>query len=96
MKSILSSRRECFFCHTPYNLHKHHIYEGRNRQRSEDNGFWVYLCANHHTMGPQAVHQNTEVNTNLKKLCQRAYEQNHTREEFMELIGINYLWEDEE
>jgi len=27
----------------------------------------------------------------LKRACQRAYEQEYSREEFMELIGRNYL-----
>jgi len=31
----------------------------------------------------------------LKKICQQMYERTHTREQFMKLIGRNYLEEEE-
>ena len=37
------------------------------------------------------IHFNKDVDMEVKRECQRRYEENHTREEFMELIGRNYL-----
>lgn len=50
-----------------------------------------YLCLEHHIWGPGAVHNNQENMRILQQDGQRAYERTHTREEFMELIGRNYL-----
>lgn len=73
-------------------LHKHHIYEGwGNRQVSEDNGFWVWLLPEYHNMSNKGVHFNKDFDLALKQSCQRKYEETHTREEFMALIGRNYL-----
>ena len=76
-------------------LHKHHIYGGPNRTVSEENGFTCYLCRRHHMDGPAAVHNNSD-NDNmrmLQKACQKIYERRHSRQEFMDLIGRNYLEE---
>lgn len=73
-------------------LHQHHIYEGwGNRQVSEDNGFWVWLLPEYHNMSNKGVHFDKEFDLALKQACQRKYEETHTREEFMALIGRNYL-----
>ncbi len=73
-------------------LHEHHIYGGNpNRRISEAAGLKVYLCPEHHTTGAQAVHNNHDMMRLLQEDGQRAYEQEHTRAEFMELIGRNYL-----
>ena len=36
-----------------------------------------------------------ELDLFLKKICQQMYERNHTRADFMKLIGRNYLEEEE-
>lgn len=72
-------------------LHKHHIYGGPNRRISEANGFWVYLRADWHNMSDYGVHFNRELDLDLKQKCQRKYEENHSRAEFIALIGRNYL-----
>lgn len=51
----------------------------------------MYLCPDHHELGPEAVHRNYEYMRLIQKDGQRAYEQTHTREEFMALIGRSYL-----
>ena len=91
MKSIISNEKECWFCGSTYNTHKHHIYFGANRKISEKNGFWLYLCANHHNMSPESVHHNREMDLTLKMFCQETFEKTHTRDEFRELIGKSYL-----
>ena len=72
-------------------LHEHHVFGGPNRQISEAQGFKVYLCLEHHETGPEAVHRNHETMLLVQQDTQRAYERTHTREDFMELIGRNYL-----
>lgn len=73
-------------------LHKHHVYEGKpNRKISEANGFIVYLCPEHHNSCSESVHDNKENMDLIKRDCQELYEETHTRKEFMELIGRNYL-----
>ena len=87
-----SDQRKCWFCHSTMNLHRHHIYFGNaNRKISEQNGFVVYLCYEHHE-GNQGVHHNIENNIKLRKECERWYlKQGHTKEDFIKLIGHNYL-----
>ncbi len=93
----------CYLCmllhddyRTHYPLHEHHIFGGPNRKISEAEGLKVYLCLNHHTVGPVAVHNNQTNMRLLQQEGQRAYEQTHTRTEFMELFGRNYLENGEE
>ena len=98
MKSIMQSNKECYLCRKMFGicnergLHEHHIYEeyGRRRQ-SEAIGAKVWLCAKHHNMSDYGIHFNKEEDMELKRACQRKFEETHTREEFMELIGRNYL-----
>lgn len=75
--------------------HKHHIYGGPLRSISEAEGFTVDLCVRHHEFAKEAVHENHENLRLLQRICQRKYEETHTRQQFMDLIGRNYL-EDEE
>lgn len=72
-------------------LHEHHVFGGPNRKISEAEGFKVYLCPDHHLFGADAVHRSAETMALIRQDAQRAYEKTHTREEFMRLIGKNYL-----
>lgn len=91
MKSILSNERECYVCHTPLNLHKHHIFFGPNRQNSEKYGCWVYLCAWHHNMSNVGVHFNRLLDVELKREAQQKFEELHSHGEFMEVFGKNWI-----
>lgn len=103
-KSILQSKKGmCYLCMKLKNdlryhdvLHEHHIFGGPNRPVSEAEGFKVYLCLAHHLDGPEAVHNNHGNMRLLQRDAQRAYEETHTREQFMSLIGRNYLDEEKE
>ena len=93
MKSIIQNEIECFVCHTTTNLHCHHIYFGNGRRSiSEKNGFKVYLCYNHHE-GTEGVHGKNGhfLDELLKTVCQKKYEETHSREDFRTLIGKSYL-----
>lgn len=92
MKSILQSEKQCYLTGEAGPLHKHHIFFGNGlRKISEENGFWVYLLPRLHNMSNDGVHFNRELDLKLKRNCQKKYEETHTREEFMALIGRNYL-----
>lgn len=93
MDSILQNKKECIVCGTCRNLHKHHIYFGANRKVSENNGFWCWLCGHHHNQSSEGVHcmNGHKLDVFLKKTCQAEYEKTHTRQEFMALIGRNFL-----
>ena len=88
--SIMQKGKFCYVCYKLYPLHKHHVYGGRNRGVSDDNGFWVWLCPDHHT-GDHGVHRLHHADLFLKRTCQSIYEKDHAREDFLELIGKNYL-----
>ena len=72
-------------------LQKHHVFMGPLRSMSEAEGFFVWLCPEHHTIGSRAVHRNHDTCLMLQQYAQRKYEQTHTREEFVKLTGRSYL-----
>lgn len=90
--------RRCYLCvwldgdiREHEELHVHHIYGGPNRKISEAEGFKVWLCPYHHQHGASAVHKNIWTNRMLQQAAQKKYEETHSRDEFMRLIGRNYL-----
>lgn len=96
-KSIVSNERECFVCHDTRTLHKHHIYGGIGRRsKSEELGCWVYLCPFHHNASDNGVHFNHELDLRLKQICQRLFEETHSRAEFRRYFGRSYLEEENE
>lgn len=97
-RSIMQSQRECYLTGTTENLHKHHIYAGGRRKISDREGFWVYLTGYYHNQSNEGVHGKNghALDWKLKQECQRKYEETHSREEFIRLIGRNYLEEKEQ
>lgn len=93
MKSILHNSDRCFLCGERGQLEEHHIFFGNpGRKISEKHGFKIRLCPSCHRLSPNAPHRNRTTDLELKRICQKAYEeQGHTRDEFIELIGRNYL-----
>lgn len=88
----------CYLCmellgnYTVYPVvHEHHIFDGPNKPLSEEDGLKVYLCVNHHIMNKEAVHENIDYMRFLQQEGQRAYERDHTRQEFMDKYGRNFL-----
>lgn len=93
MNSVLQSERECWVCGTRSGLHIHHCMFGNpNRKHSDEYGYKVYLCANHHNMSSAGVHFNRELDLALKTISQKHFESHHgTREEFIRIFGRSYL-----
>lgn len=87
--SILTDDLEhCYICteREMKNIFKediHEVYGGRNRKISMKNGLAVPLC--------RKCHNDYEIQKYLKRLVQITYEETHTREEFISLIGKSYL-----
>ena len=96
--SILQARDgRCYICmkngsDRPWPiLHKHHAFLGANRKIAETEGLYVFLCPDHHEFGTYAVHRNYEILREIQRDAQKAYEENHSRQQFMKLFGRNYL-----
>lgn len=107
MKSVIQRKedRQCYICKNflgdfseKNDLEEHHIFEGTaNRRQSEKYGLKVMLCRHHHTGdingSKDAVHSKgcNDYDQRLKQIAQVAFEQDHSREEFMRAFGRNYL-----
>lgn len=93
MKSIMQTEKECYITGRTDNLHKHHIYFGSaDRKISEANGFWIWLTGEYHNQDSRKdIHSNQEFNLRIRRSCQTIFEFDHTRAEFIALIGKNYL-----
>ena len=74
-------RTEMTYCH------EHHVYPGKNRKASDKAGFVIPLCPRHHA----EIHKKYKLMKDVQQEIQRKYEQTHSREEFMKIIGRNYL-----
>lgn len=90
-ESIMNTENgTCYLCgrHVP-DTALHHIFKGRNRKISTENGFYVFLCPSCH----HSLHNNPEngADTYLMQVCEAVFEDRHSREEFYNLIGRFYL-----
>ena len=90
-KSIMQEHKQCYLCGRQFSLERHHCFPGvANRKLSEKYGLWVWLCHSCHT-GNGGAQYEKELNLRLKQEAQEAFEETHTREEFMTTFGRNYL-----
>lgn len=99
-KSIMHNKadRTCYLCmklRRDYSirtgLQEHHVMSGTaNRKLSEEYGLKVYLCLEHHTAGPEAVHNNAGNRKMLMKEAQSIFEKKYSHEKWMEIFGRNY------
>lgn len=81
----------CYFTGTAP-VERHHIFGGANRKHSETYGFVIPLRPDLHPNGAQAGPRAKEIDTKLKCMSQRYFENNYgTREEFMNIFGKLYL-----
>lgn len=77
---------KCYLCNKIKD-HIHEIYGGRNRKISMINGFTIPLCEECH----RKTEEDMSFDKKLKIECQKKYEEEHTREEFIKLIDKSYL-----
>lgn len=92
-KSIIQTEKECYFCGTTYDLHKHHIFYGTaNRRLSEKDGCWCWLCAYHHNMSDESVHHDHMMDITLKMITQTRWEERFgTRKDFIKRYGKSWI-----
>lgn len=91
MDSIMQGEKICYLCKTPFNLHKHHIFRGIWRANADRLGCWIWLCGYHHNLSDFGIHSRPELDLQIKRECQTVFEQTHTRQDFMNEFGRNYL-----
>lgn len=100
MKSILQENiDECYFSKRTDCLEWHHIYGGRQwRSISEREGFKIRLNHWYHNESKckencykGSPHHNREVREKIQAECQAKYEETHSREEFMQLMGRSFI-----
>lgn len=91
MESIIMRDKHCLVCYTTEDLHKHHVFEGRNRQLSEKYGCWVWLCGKHHNMSDHGIHFNPQLDLYVKRMTQDKFESIYGHQKFMDVFGRNYL-----
>lgn len=101
MKSILQQdESKCYLCgRRDEPLERHHVFFGAFRQRSEEYGLTVKICALRcHREGENAVHRNSRVCRSLQRKVQ-AFAMGYygwTMDEWREKFGKSYLGDEVE
>lgn len=90
-ESLISTEKKCWVCGTTQGLHKHHIFPGALRNASEKWGCWVYLCGWHHNLSNEGVHFDRRLDNDLRRVCQRKFEEQYGHETFMKVFHRNLL-----
>jgi hypothetical protein len=91
-RSKIQTKEECIVCGGIDGLQRHHVFFGNpNRAHAEEDGMWVWACYYHHTASLVSFHMNRGMDLKLKKYAQGIYEQEHTREDFIQRYGRSYL-----
>lgn len=95
-KSIMQEdSTSCFLCGRNGSgdpLECHHVFGASNRKHSDEDGLVVWLCGNRcHRNGNMSAHKSAVTAELLKAEAQKAYEEKHSRAEFMTRYGKNYL-----
>lgn len=81
-------KAECRLCGRYKNLETHHLIFGRGqRQLADRYKLTVGLCRECH----MRLHNNKELMEWSKRLGQKMFEKDHTRDEFIKIFGSNYL-----
>lgn len=94
MESVLTTTKGiCYRCQKYCQTELHHIiHAGCSKKKQERMGLIVYLCPECHR-GTYGMHgtKGAENDLDMKKMAQMMYEEDHSREEWMQEIGRNYL-----
>ena len=85
--SVFYELDSCMNCGSTYQLTKHEIFGGSNRQNSMRYGFVLPLCLKCH----QTLQENTEFNQHWRTKAQDYFEENiGTKEDFIKIFRKNY------
>ncbi len=91
ISKLQEDTERCFICGSLRMLEWHHIFGAANKKDSEKYGLMARLCHNCHNEPPHGVHHNGELMKSLRRHGQIVFEETHSREEFMEIFGRNYI-----
>lgn len=89
-RSKMQTEKVCYITGATENLELHHCLNGAYRKKCDQDGLYVYLYSLVHF----AIHNvpgGNVIRLWLKQKAQIAYEKDHTRREFIERYGKNYL-----
>ena len=96
--SIMQTEKVCYISGREDWLELHHIFGGSNRKNSTKYGLVVWLNHYYHNEPkcPENLyfgspHHDKEVMLWLRQQGQKKFEETHTREEFIQIFGKNYL-----
>lgn len=89
MKSIIDGNEDgrCYLCGRFGYTETHHMMHGIRRAAADKYGLTVELCRTCHSN----VHDKGLLDEYLEREAQKAFEKNHSREEWMREFGKNYL-----
>lgn len=82
----------CFLTDNPYDLHKHEIFGGKNRQDSIRYGMVIELTGAMHNIDSKGCHQNPALDLIIKRWGQRKFEELHPDKDFIKIFGMNYFY----
>ena len=92
------SDKRCFLCmilDNDYRIHsyveEHHVLYGSRKWISDAYGLRVNLCRKHHRQDEDALHDNWEYSLLLKQRAQQAFIEAYPEEDWMKIVGKNYL-----
>ncbi|MEF9968410.1 MAG: hypothetical protein RR766_07825, partial [Longicatena sp.] len=85
-KSILQNEKVCYRTGSTLNLHKHHVFGGAFRNKSEKYGLYIYLRSDWHNMTPYAIHIDKKFDLIVKQIAQRKFEEIYGHDKFMEVF----------
>ena len=81
----------CMHCGSTYQITKHEIFEGRNRQNSMIYGFVLPLCLSCHRM----LQDDPDFNSKWKENAQNYFEEYiGSRNDFLSIFRMNYTTKD--
>ena len=93
-KSIIQDEKVCYLTGRGDNLEEHHVYYGTgNRKLSEKYGLKIYLTAEMHRNGKEAVHNNRELDMKIKAEVQEKAMEHYgwDIEDFRYIFGKSYV-----
>lgn len=77
---LVENQCQCVVCGRDP-VQRHHVFYGTaNRKKADEYGYWIPLCPYHH----RAIHIDHEFDKFWKRTAQEHFEQEHTREQFIE------------
>lgn len=93
-ENLLQGKRvQCFFSRDDRQeeLCIHHIYRNSYRDKSTEYGCWIWLRPDWHNLSNYAIHSDYNLELRLQAMCQLAFEDKYSHEEFIDLFNVDYV-----